>query len=210
MPGHWQFGSPFWFAEFCPQITFPPVRFDLFFASCTLILRLLLSNLPLSRSSTGRTKTSNPTKAETGLPGKPMKGLSRYFPNASGLPGRMFTRQKFNEPLASITSLHSQMHPHLPLQMRGSNHFFLMRFLKKRFHRFSVSFATPSRMTSPPAPLNGMLPVYTNLNRGSCLVQAVHPLQAIHHRKRAGNARLFINLHVCNPKHRQQDPGPAA
>ena len=52
------------------------------------------SAAPCSASSAGRTKSSKPTSAETGLPGSPNTSVAPRTPNEIGFPGRTATRQK--------------------------------------------------------------------------------------------------------------------
>src|SRR5487761_132704 len=52
------------------------------------------NDAPASTPSAGRTKSSNVTKVETGLPGRPKKNFSCARPKTTGLPGRMAAPRK--------------------------------------------------------------------------------------------------------------------
>ena len=85
---------PFVSSDHCTQVAFPAVRRDRLSEGGTEPASQPSCMRRPSCPMAGRTKSSNPTNAETGFPGRPMKGMPRYSPTASGLPGRTLTRQK--------------------------------------------------------------------------------------------------------------------
>src|SRR5487761_1645778 len=63
-------------------------------AGINTVRRCLPGRAPASTPSAGRTKSSNVTKVETGLPGRPKKNFSCARPKTTGLPGRMAAPRK--------------------------------------------------------------------------------------------------------------------
>ena len=52
----------------------------------------------------GRAKSSNVTMVLTGLPGRPIQGMSPIMPKPTGAPGRMRKRQNLSSPPSSAST----------------------------------------------------------------------------------------------------------
>ena len=132
-----------------------------------------------------RTKTSNPTKAETGFPGRPIKGMFCIFAKCQWFSGPHVDAPEIHFAVCFDHFFHkvkrANTHP-----SRGEDqiHFEFNSFFEQCLHRFVVIFcnAEPDHFCS--CIFNQRGDACMSSNRGSCQVQAEHPLRAVHCLKR--------------------------